>query len=162
MSELLGEFDCKLDARGRLRVPSQILRVFSEMEVKELRIYRGVDGCLILSSVEVWEKERKELESTIDLSKKEHREYRRAFYRGSFKIEIDSSDRILVPVKMREFAMLEKDVILYGMNNVVEIWPKDLGEEKEINSDDYTNLYSEVKQAKPKGSPTTDSPQGPS
>lgn len=129
--QLMGEYECRLDPKNRLRLPSELLRMIGEREGLSFVINRGFERCLTLYPHTVWEQISKEVNELSQFDP-DSREMSRLFLRGATPLEMDSADRILLPKRLQEWAGIEKDVVLVGIINRVEIWGKD-------QYDDYLN-----------------------
>ena len=123
MNQLLGEYECKIDAKGRMRMPSALLAQLGQEEDLDFVINRGFEKCLVIHPIEVWERTTKEV-NALNRYDKRNREFVRYFYRGAQKITLDSADRVLVSKRLLEYASVEKDVILVAVNDRVELWAK--------------------------------------
>ena len=123
MRQLLGEYECKIDAKGRMRIPSGLLGQFERIGVSFV-INRGFENCLMLYPENVWEKITEEINSLNQYDKR-NREFVRYFYRGAQKLELDAADRVLVSKRLLEYAEVKKDVILAAVNDRIELWAKD-------------------------------------
>ncbi len=122
MSPLIGEYDCKLDSKGRFRVPTQLLNQF-ERGV-EFVVNRGIERCLNLYPKNVWD----EMVAQVNLLNpyvKKNRQFIRFVYRGASEAKPDGSDRILLNKGLMEHAGLTKNIVLFAVNNYIEIWDKD-------------------------------------
>jgi MraZ protein len=144
MQQLLGEYDCKIDDKGRMRLPSGLIGQLGEQETYSFVINRGFENCLMLYPEAVWERISEEV-NQLNLYNKKNRDFVRYFYRGAAKVVMDSADRILVTKRLLEYAGIEKDVILSAYNDRIEIWAKDqydtmLDEEP----DDFSDLAEDV------------------
>lgn len=144
MQQLLGEYECKLDAKGRMRLPSGLISQLGEAEVDTLVINRGFENCLMLYPEAVWDRISEEVNS-LNIYNRKNRAFVRYFYRGAQKLSVDSADRILVPKRLQEYAAIEKEVILSAVNDRIEVWAKDqfdllLAEEP----DDFSDLAEDV------------------
>lgn len=144
MQQLLGEYDCKIDDKGRMRLPSGLISQLGEQETYSFVINRGFENCLMLYPEAVWERISEEV-NQLNLYNKKNRDFVRYFYRGAAKVVMDSADRILVTKRLLEYAGIEKDVILSAYNDRIEIWAKDqydtmLDEEP----DDFSDLAEDV------------------
>ena len=84
---------------------------------------KGLDGCLFVFPMNEWELFEQKLR-TLPLTQKSARKFTRFFVAGATECELDKQGRILLPQTLREFAQLEKDVVLSGNLNRVEIWSK--------------------------------------
>ena len=103
------EYNHSIDAKGRLIIPSE----YRELLGEAFTVTKGLDGCLFAYSNEEWEKFEQKLTS-LPLMNKDARSLARYFSAGAKKVELDKQGRILLPANLREFAALEKDVVLAG------------------------------------------------
>lgn len=144
MQQLLGEYECKMDAKGRMRLPSGLISQLGEAEVDTLVINRGFENCLMLYPEAVWNRISEEVNS-LNIYNKKNRAFVRYFYRGAQKLSVDSADRILVPRRLQEYAAIEKEVILSAVNDRIEVWAKDQFDLLlEDEPDDFSDLAEDV------------------
>lgn len=116
----MGEYSHTIDTKGRLIIPSKFREELGETFV----VTKGMDGCLFVFSDEEWRAFEIKLKS-LPLTNKNARQFARFFVAGATPCELDKQGRILLPATLREFAGLEKDVVLTGMLNRIEIWSKE-------------------------------------
>lgn len=116
----MGEYSHTIDTKGRLIIPSKFREELGETFV----VTKGLDGCLFVLSDEEWKAFEIKLKS-LPLTNKNARQFARFFVAGATPCELDKQGRILLPATLREFAGLEKDVVLTGMLNRIEIWSKE-------------------------------------
>lgn len=144
IKQLLGEYECKIDAKGRMRMPSGLIAQLGGAEGLTFVINRGFETCLMLYPEGVWEKITNEI-NQLNLYNKKNRDFVRYFYRGAQKVAMDSADRILVSKRLLEYAGVEKDVILSAYNDRIEIWAKQEYEELlEEEPTDFSDLAEDV------------------
>ena len=124
----MSEYNHTLDTKGRLIIPAKFREVLGE----EFVISKAMDGCLFVYANDDWNAFEQKLTS-LPLINKEARQFARFFLAGAATVEVDKQGRILLPAALREFAGLEKDVVLVGVGSRVEIWSKDKWEN--MNSD---------------------------
>lgn len=124
----MSEYNHTLDTKGRLIIPAKFREVLGE----EFVISKGMDSCLFVYANDDWNAFEQKLTS-LPLINKEARQFARFFLAGAATVEVDKQGRILLPAALREFAGLEKDVVLVGVGSRVEIWSKDKWEN--MNSD---------------------------
>ncbi len=124
IKQLLGEYECKIDAKGRMRMPSGLISQLGEGEKHKFVINRGFEKCLMLYPEAVWQQISEEV-NALNLYNKKNRDFVRYFYRGAQELLQDSADRILIPKRLLEYAGIEKDLILSAYNGRIEIWAKD-------------------------------------
>ena len=116
----MGEYNHTVDAKGRLIVPAK----FREALGEEFVVTKGLDGCLFVYPMEEW-KNIEEKFRNIPLTTKDARKFSRFFFSGAATCEVDKQGRILIPTVLREFAGLQKDAVLAGVFNRIEIWSKE-------------------------------------
>ena len=115
----MGEYNHTIDAKGRLIIPSK----FREILVYKFVVTKGLDCCLSIYPLEEWEAFEMKLR-TLPLNDKNARKFSRFFVAGATMCELDKQGRILLPATLREFAGLDKDVVLTGNLNTIEVWSK--------------------------------------
>lgn len=115
----MGEYNHTIDAKGRLIIPSK----FRDTLGDEFVVTKGLDGCLFVYDNTEWSAFEEKLKS-LPLTNKDARQFVRFFLAGATLAEVDKQGRILVPANLREFAGLEKEVVLVGVASRVEIWSK--------------------------------------
>lgn len=120
----MGEYNHTIDAKGRLIIPSK----FRETLGDEFVVTKGLDGCLFVYDNNEWSAFEEKLKS-LPLTNKDARQFVRFFLAGATLAEVDKQGRILVPANLRQFAGLEKEVVLVGVASRVEIWSKAKWEE---------------------------------
>lgn len=144
IKQLLGEYECKIDAKGRMRMPSGLINQLGEEGALNFVINRGFEKCLMLYPESVWDRITNEI-NELNLYNKKNRDFVRYFYRGAQKVSMDSADRILVSRRLLEYAGIEKQVILSAYNDRIEIWAQqeyeDLLEEEPA---DFSDLAEDV------------------
>lgn len=124
MKPLIGEFDCKLDAKGRFLMPAGLRRQLPEGQQSDFVVNRGLDKCLVLYPIQVWEAELERIQSKNQFVSK-NRAFTRMFLNGATPLTLDSSDRALLPKRLMEHADLSKDIILIAQIDKIEIWDRD-------------------------------------
>lgn len=116
----MGEYNHTIDAKGRLIIPAK----FRELLGTEFVLTRGLEGCLFIYPVDEWKAFEQKLRA-LPLTNKNARTFSRFFVAGAAMCELDRQGRVLVPQTLREFAGLEKDVVLTGNLDRIEVWSKD-------------------------------------
>ena len=117
---LTGEFNHSIDSKGRLIIPSKLRDSLGEHFV----ITKGMDGCLFLYPENEWEAFEEKLR-TLPLTNKKARDFKRFFLGSAVEGEIDKQGRVLLSSSLRTYANLEKEVVLAGVLDKVEIWSKE-------------------------------------
>lgn len=123
MNQLLGEYPCKIDPKGRLRLPTALLDQLPADERENFVVNRGMERCLVLFPKKVWEVKTVQVNQLNDFDEKA-RVFKRAFYRGATPMKKDSADRLNFPNQLLEWAGILEDgeVVLAAVQDKVEVW----------------------------------------
>lgn len=116
---LMGEFQHNIDAKGRIIIPAKLREDLGAKFV----ITRGLDGCVFGYPLDNWEKIQEKLKQ-LPLAKKEARAFTRFFYSAAAEAEIDKQGRINIPSTLVDYANLEKECLVLGVSDRIEIWSK--------------------------------------
>ena len=144
MPGLLGEYQLKLDAKGRLKLPSGLKKQLEPADNGRFVINRGFEKCLVLYPFNEWEQVSAKV-NKLNRFVKKNREFIRYFFRGATEVQLDSSDRLNLPNHLLEYADVKKELLLAANNNIIEIWNKKRYDElMEIDSDDFADLAEDV------------------
>ena len=125
MSNFLGEFDCKLDTKGRMMIPSGLKKQLSPEAQEKFVLNRGFEKCLVLYPFNEWQKISNEI-NALNLYNKKNRDFVRYFYRGATELTLDNVNRLLLPKRLLDYASIERDAILFAYSNRIEVWSKEL------------------------------------
>ena len=117
----MGEYNHTIDAKSRLIIPSK----FREALGDEFVVTKGLDGCLFVFDNKEWAIFEEKLQKLPSLTNPDVRKFVRFFMAGATSVEVDKQGRILIPAGLKDFAALEKDTVLIGVGNRVEIWSKE-------------------------------------
>ncbi|MFV0274997.1 MAG: division/cell wall cluster transcriptional repressor MraZ [Bacilli bacterium] len=140
---LMGEFHHNIDDKGRIIIPTKLRNLLNE----QIIITRGLDGCLFAYSKLEFDKIVNKLK-TLPFTKKDARSFNRFFLSGATECLFDKQGRINIPSPLCEYAALEKDCIIIGMNDRIEIWDKNkfnsfMNSNKEDISEIAENLFGD-------------------
>jgi MraZ protein len=144
MAGLVGEYEVKLDPKGRFLFPSSLRKQLSPAAQENFMLNKGFEDCLTLYPMNEWEKLSEKL-SKLNLFKPNNRMFYRLFHQGAKAVTLDSAGRILIPVAHSERVGLNKDAMLIAYNDRIEIWDKTKYFEMiEGNMTDFADLANEV------------------
>ncbi|MBL7780961.1 MAG: division/cell wall cluster transcriptional repressor MraZ [Saprospiraceae bacterium] len=126
--QLIGEYPVALDDKGRMRLPTALLRQLSaqaadagEEATYEFVVNRGFEKCLTLYPKPVWDGISARL-SRLNRFNDRNRAFVRSFYLGAYPVNTDSADRILLQKPLLDYAGITKEAILLAMDDRIEIW----------------------------------------
>jgi MraZ protein len=124
MGMFMGEYHHSIDNKGRLIVPSKFRDELGDMFI----ITRGLDQCLFGYPLSEWELIEEKLKG-LPLTKKDARAFTRFFFSGATESELDKQGRINIPAPLLQYAKLEKECVILGVSNRIEIWSKEIWED---------------------------------
>lgn len=145
MVNLIGTYECKADAKGRLMLPSQLKKQLNSVLDDGFVLKRAVfQPCLELYPMSEWNILMSKV-NKLNRFVKKNNDFIRRFTAGVKIVELDVSGRLLVPKDLHSFAGIAKDVVLSSAVNIVEIWDKD-NYEKAIDDAavDFADLAEDV------------------
>jgi len=152
MTTFIGDYSCKVDAKGRIILPMVFKKQMPSAAEDRFVVRKGIfDKCLVLYSMEEWNKELEKIRGRLNPYNKEHNDFMRIFFKGTAELELDSSNRLLIPKRMLELAGIEKDVVLLGKDRCIEIWAEEVYAQIDMPSDQFSNLAEKLL-----GDPTKD------
>ena len=144
MKTLIGTYECKVDAKGRLMLPTTLKKQLGSLEGGFVLKRSVFQPCLELFPMTEWNKMMSKI-NKLNRFVKKHNDFIRRFTAGVKIIEIDGSGRLLIPKDLVVFAGIDKDVVLNSAINIVEIWDKELYEKSISGEDmDFADLAEEV------------------
>tara|TARA_B100001758_G_C18388868_1_gene601691 strand:+ start:331 stop:795 length:465 start_codon:yes stop_codon:yes gene_type:complete len=144
----IGEYSYSLDSKGRINMPAKFRQVLSKDNKNTFVITRGMDACVWVYPLNQWLKIEKSLRSLSSLSKI-HRTFVRNTARYATPSTYDKQGRITIPPSLVDYAGLDKDVLIIGMVNKMEIWDtknleKTEKEALEIDLTEYDDLAQKI------------------
>lgn len=122
MNGFIGEYEARLDAKGRFLLPAGFKKQIPE-GASPFVLNRGFEKCLSMYTAQSWSPLFEKLSQLNDFDPKV-RQFKRYFLNGATQVELDSAGRLLLPKNLMEYAGLEKDIVLVSAIDKIEIWDK--------------------------------------
>ena len=113
----MGEYKHNMDKKGRVIIPASFREDLGENFV----MTRGLDNCLFVYPKKEWEKLESKLTS-LSITKKSTRTFVRFFFSGATECSFDKQGRISIPKNLRDYADLDKETVIIGLANRIELW----------------------------------------
>lgn len=140
---LIGEYRHTIDSKKRIAMPAKIRKDLGEQAV----ITRGLDSCLFVYPQAEWQKQVEKL-SALPMGVAANRSFARFFLSGAAEVELDQLGRILIPDHLKEHAGLQKNCVVVGVHNRLEIWNesqwKELKNKAESNADELAEKLGQL------------------
>ncbi|MDR7074465.1 MraZ protein [Fictibacillus barbaricus] len=127
----MGEYQHSIDEKGRMIIPSK----FRDELGSEFVLTRGLDQCVFGYPLNEWKVIEDKLK-TLPFTKKDARAFTRFFFSGAAECQLDKQGRVNIASTLRDYAKLEKDCVVIGVSNRIEIWSKSIWEEYFSKSED--------------------------
>ncbi|TPG35343.1 division/cell wall cluster transcriptional repressor MraZ [Flavobacterium pectinovorum] len=145
MNTIVGTYECKVDAKGRLMMPAPLKKQLASSLQNGFVLKRSVfQPCLELYPMDEWDLMMQKI-NKLNRFVKKNNDFIRRFTAGVKVVEIDALGRLLVPKDLVAFSSISKDVVFSSAVNIVEIWDKDLYEKSISGEDmDFADLAEEV------------------
>lgn len=135
-----GEYDHKVDLQGRISLPSR----FKELFKGGIALNRGYDRNIDARPFIEWEAYVKQVTAQLSLNLAKHRDIFRFLIGGAYHLDMDRQGRVLLPPRLREGAGIDEEVVLVGMGVHLEIWSRELWEEKRDMVDEDAATIAET------------------
>ncbi len=145
MNTLIGTYECKVDAKGRLMLPVSFKKQLASVVNNGFVLKRAVfQPCLELYPTNQWELLMQRI-NKLNRFKKKNNDFIRRFTAGVKSVDLDGSGRLLISKDLVGFAGISKDIVVTSAINIIEIWDKDKYE-KAINdaAGDFADLAEDV------------------
>ena len=144
MKTLIGTYECKVDAKGRLMLPTSLKKQLGSLEEGFVLKRSVFQPCLELFPMSEWNKMMLKI-NKLNRFVKKNNDFIRRFTAGVKMVEIDATGRLLIPKDLVIFAKIDKEIVLNSAINIIEIWDKDLYENAvDDATDDFADLAEEV------------------
>ena len=113
----LGEYQHSLDVKGRITIPAK----FREQLGDRFVVTKGLENCIFLYPLMEWQTIENKLRS-LPFTRADVRSFARFFFSGASELEVDKQGRTVLPANLREYALIDKDLIIIGVGSRAEIW----------------------------------------
>jgi MraZ protein len=145
MSTFIGDYECKVDEKGRVLFPSSLRKQVKSESPDRFVVKKDIyEECLVLYPMEEWEHQTAIIRRNTNPYNKEHNLFVREFFRGTAEVTLDSNGRLLLPKRLLEMVGIGRDIVMAGMNGKIEIWAKERYETAQLGSSDFANLAERI------------------
>lgn len=134
----IGEYNHSVDEKGRMAVPAKFRTKLKQGAV----VTKGLDNCLVIYPRAEWEQLAEKL-SSLPISQANTRAFSRLMLAGAMDIELDKQGRMVIPEYLRQYASVEKKVVVAGLYNRLEIWDQAKWESYRSETEDASNEIAE-------------------
>ncbi|MDI3526193.1 MAG: transcriptional regulator MraZ [Tenuifilum sp.] len=145
MSTFIGDYECKVDEKGRVLFPASLRKQVKSDSPDRFVVKKDIyEDCLVLYPMEEWERQTDIIRKNTNPYNREHNLFLREFFRGTAEVSLDSNGRMLLPKRLLEMVGIGREIVMSGMNDKIEIWAKDRYENVQLGSSDFANLAERI------------------
>jgi len=145
MTTFIGDSLCKIDPKGRISFPTAFKRQSDSADSDRFVLKKDIfEKCLILYTIEEWNKQVDILRAKLNPYKQEHNKFLRNFYKDTAEVTLDNNSRLLIPKRLMELTEIQKDIYLVGLDSKIEIWAQEVYDSLENNDDDFAALAEKI------------------
>jgi MraZ protein len=125
MATFIGEYNCKIDEKGRLLLPMAFKKQMPAAANDTFVVKRDVyENCLVLFSNDEWERQLNIIRQKLNPYNREDMAFLRGLYKGTAEVALDNANRLLIPKRLLQEAGIDKEVVLAGQDGKIEMWSK--------------------------------------
>lgn len=136
----IGQYKYNIDEKGRLVIPSDFRKKLGQSVV----INKGIEKCISIYKEDDWESISEKVKN-LAFTKSDNRKFSRYFFSSAFSKDIDSQGRINIDLVLLEHAKIEKECVIIGAGNVIEIWSISNWEEQEAKRiEEFDNISENI------------------
>jgi MraZ protein len=145
MTTFIGEYNCKLDVKGRFLLPSAFKKNLSVEGQERFVVRRDIyETCLVLYPWNEWERMNNIIKKKINPYNKEHNKFLRAFFKGTAELVLDNANRLLIPKRLLDEVNIANEAVLAGQFGKIELWsPANYGSSMPSN-DEFAGLANTI------------------
>ncbi|NLJ42600.1 MAG: division/cell wall cluster transcriptional repressor MraZ [Bacteroidales bacterium] len=145
MATFIGDYQCKLDVKGRIILPMAFKKQMPASAQDHFVVRKDIfENCLVLYAIDDWNRQLEKIRKKINPYNREHNMFLRNFFKGTAELTLDGSNRLLIPRRLLETIGAEKDVVLAGQDGRIEIWPASVYETIDMPAEDFANLAEKL------------------
>jgi MraZ protein len=145
MISFVGDHICKLDAKGRLMLPSAFVKQMGGTAAAKFIVKKDVfEACLVIYPQDEWDRQVKTLRKKLNPYKREHNTFLRVFSKGVAEVALDASNRLLVPKRLLDEVEADKEIVLAGQPGKIELWAKAKYEGIRLSDDEFADMAEKL------------------
>ncbi len=145
MLTFIGDYPCKLDAKGRFLLPAAFRKLLAASSEDRFVMRKNLyENCLDLFPSSEWDKQLAKIRSQLNPFNRKHATFLREFFRGTAEVQVDSNGRILIPKKYFTDTDLSKGLTLVGQDGKIEIWDTEKYQDSGMNQEEFNQLANDI------------------
>jgi len=144
MATFIGDFPCKVDAKGRIILPMAFKKQMPSAAQDHFVVRKDIYvNCLVLYAMDDWNRQLENIRK-LNPYNREHNMFLRNFFKGTAELALDNNNRMLIPKRLMDLIGAERDVVLAGQYGRIEIWPASVYETIAMPSSEFAVLTEKL------------------
>jgi MraZ protein len=145
MATFIGDYPCKVDAKGRIILPMAFKKQMPPAAQDHFVVRKDIfENCLVLYAIDDWNRQLEKIRKRINPYNREHNMFLRNFFKGTAELSLDNNNRMLIPKRLFDLIGADRDVVLAGQDGRIEIWSASVYETIEMPAEDFANLAEKL------------------
>lgn len=145
MATFIGDYTCKVDAKGRIILPVAFKKQMPADAQDHFVVRKDIfENCLVLYSMEDWNLQLAKIRKRMNHYNREQNMFLRNFYKGTAELTLDNNNRVLIPKRLLDLIGADRDVVLAGQDGRIEIWAASVYENIGMAPDAFADLAEKL------------------
>jgi MraZ protein len=145
MTTFIGEYNCKVDSKGRIVLPSSFKKQMAPGSQDKFVVKKDLfETCLVMYPIEEWIRQTEIIRKKLNPYNREHNLLLRGLYKGMDELKLDNMNRLLLPKKLLTLVEITGEVVLLGQDEKIEIWSADKYNKLSEGKDDFAALAEKI------------------
>lgn len=145
MTTFIGEYNCKVDSKSRIVLPSSFKKQLANEAMDKFVIKKDIfESCLVLYPMDEWQTQVELIRKKLNRYNREHSKFLRNFFYGMAELALDNMNRLLLPKRLIQQISINQEVILLGQDEKIEIWPLETYGQQSMGQDDFATLAERI------------------
>lgn len=141
MTSFIGDYSCKVDAKGRLSLPAAFRKQLSQGVGGSFVVKKDMfENCLAIYAMDQWQREMKIIRKRVSPNTRDGSEFLKNFHRNTAEMELDSAGRLLIPRKLLDLVGAGNEVVLVGQDVRLQLWAENRYESDGLSQDEMARL----------------------
>jgi MraZ protein len=155
MLTFTGDYSCRLDEKGRVLLPAAFIKQMASSMQEKFVLKKDIfEACLVLYPMSEWDRQTQILRQNTNPYNREHNQFLRGLFKGTADIMLDASNRLLIPRRMLEEIGADREIVMAGHLDRIEIWAREVYEGIESGGEKIARLAEKIMGNLNKGSET--------
>ena len=145
MATFIGDYKCKVDAKGRIILPVAFKKQMPAEAQDHFVVRKDIfENCLVLYSIEDWNHQLDKIRKKMNPYNREHNMFLRNYFKGTAELSLDNNNRLLIPKRLTDLIGADRDVVLAGQDGRIEIWAESVYEKIGMAPGDFADLAEKL------------------